>query len=96
MNASMKSKVVACLAVASLAASPAAMATTHTNSSARKQAEKYCRALLKKEGGRNFEKQYGPKNAMGKCVSTYEKTHPSTNHGKRSHGSKGKKKGHSK
>jgi len=69
-------RVVASVAALSLAVAPAgALAATHTNSSLRKQAEKHCRAQEKKLGKAKFTKKYGPKNAMGKCVSTYEKKH---------------------
>jgi hypothetical protein len=70
-------RVVASVAALSLAVTPAAAiaSTHHTNSSLRKQAEKYCRAQEKKMGKAKFTKKYGPKNAMGKCVSTYEKKH---------------------
>ena len=96
MTTSMTRRAVASLAALSLAAAPAALASTHS-SSLRSQAEKYCRAQEHKLGGRNFKKQYGPKNAFGKCVSMYEKSHSNgTSHGKKSHGTKGKKKGHSK
>lgn len=70
-------RVVASLAVLAMAVTPAtALASTHhTNSSARKAAEKFCRAQDKRLGKAKFDKKYGPKNAFGKCVSTYEKTH---------------------
>jgi hypothetical protein len=72
----LSSRAVASLAALSLAVTPAAaLAATHTNSSLRKQAEKYCRAQDKSLGKAKFTKKYGPKNAMGKCVSTYEKKH---------------------
>ena len=70
-------RVVASLAVLSLAVTPAAAvaATHHTNSSVRKAAAKYCKAQEKKLGTSKFDKKYGPKNAYGKCVSAYEKKH---------------------
>ena len=66
-------KLVACLVAASFAATPVAMASTH--SSPKSRAEKYCRALLRKDGHKRFEKKYGKTHAMGKCVSAYEKAH---------------------
>jgi hypothetical protein len=66
---------LATLAVA--AAPPTALAATshHSSSGARKAAEKFCKAQEKKLGRTQFDKQYGKKNALGKCVSRYEKTH---------------------
>lgn len=73
MNTLTARRVTAAVAALSLAATPAvATASTHAT---RSQAEKHCRALLKREGRRKFDKKYGPKNAMGKCVSAYLKTH---------------------
>lgn len=81
-----------------LTATPAvATASTHS-SKIRSQAEKFCRAQRTQEGVATFDAQYGKKNAFGKCVSAYEKTHSSKGKKKghaKTHG-KGKKKGHSK
>jgi hypothetical protein len=70
-------RIAVSAAALSLAITPAAAvaATHHSSSSLRKKAEKYCRAQEKKLGKHKFTKKYGPKNAMGKCVSTYEKKH---------------------
>ena len=38
-------------------------------------AKSACKAELKKKGKKKFDAKYGRKNALGKCVSRYERTH---------------------
>jgi hypothetical protein len=73
---SVSRRTVGALAAAALAISPAgAFAATHHTTSLHSRAEKACKAALKKDGKKKFDAKYGSKNALGKCVSAYEKAH---------------------
>jgi hypothetical protein len=74
MNAYTRRGAAALAALALVSMPAGAGAATHS-SSLKGKAEKYCRALEKKDGKAKFDKKYGKKNAMGKCVSAYEKAH---------------------
>jgi hypothetical protein len=39
------------------------------------RAKAACKAQLTKKGKKKFQAKYGHKNAMGKCISHYKKTH---------------------
>lgn len=73
----MSQKLAALATTAALAAVPVAgaSAATHPSAALQKAAKAHCKALLKKEGKKKFERKFGRKNAMGKCVSSYEKAH---------------------
>jgi hypothetical protein len=69
-------KIAAVATVSALLAVPVAGAGAATTPPAlQKAAKAHCKALLKKEGTKKFDAKYGKKNAMGKCVSAYEKAH---------------------
>jgi hypothetical protein len=69
-------KIAAVATVSALLAVPVAGAGAAGPTPAlQKAAKAHCKALLKKEGTKKFDAKYGKKNAMGKCVSAYEKAH---------------------
>ena len=61
-----------------LAAVPGTALASTTHSTMKSKAEAHCKALEKKEGKTKFDATYGKKNALGKCISAYNKAHKSS------------------
>jgi hypothetical protein len=73
----MSRKLAAVATTAALAAVPIASASAASSPTPalQKAAKAACKAQLKKGGAKKFAAKWGHKNAMGKCVSAYEKAH---------------------